>query len=62
MNLSFDKNGTLPLQALVSDVIYIPLETPLLAAARRRGNPTSNGLCMLLNQVWWFLLSKWALY
>jgi shikimate dehydrogenase len=40
----------LPVSALVSDVIYIPLETPLLAAARVRGNPTVNGLGMLLNQ------------
>lgn len=40
----------LPGQALVSDVIYVPLETPLLAAARLRGNPTVNGLGMLLNQ------------
>jgi shikimate dehydrogenase len=31
-------------------VIYIPMETPLLAAARQRGNPTVNGLGMLLNQ------------
>ena len=28
---------TLPTTALVSDAIYIPLETPLLAAARARG-------------------------
>jgi len=40
----------LPAHALVSDVIYTPLETPLLAAARLRGNPTVNGLGMLLNQ------------
>ncbi|MBI2724671.1 MAG: shikimate dehydrogenase [Polaromonas sp.] len=40
----------LPKHALVSDVIYVPLETPLLAAARKRGNPTVNGLGMLLNQ------------
>lgn len=40
----------LPLSALVSDVIYVPLETPLLAAARVRGNATVNGLGMLLNQ------------
>ena len=40
----------LPVEALVSDVIYVPLETPLLAAARLRGNPTVNGLGMLLNQ------------
>lgn len=40
----------LPAHALVSDIIYVPLETPLLAAARQRGNPTVNGLGMLLNQ------------
>ena len=40
----------LPRHTLVSDIIYVPLETPLLAAARLRGNPTVNGLGMLLNQ------------
>ena len=40
----------LPVSALVSDIIYIPKETPLLAAARARGNRTVNGLGMLLNQ------------
>jgi shikimate dehydrogenase len=40
----------LPKTAMVSDLIYIPLETPLLAAARERGNLTVNGLGMLLNQ------------
>ena len=40
----------LPGAALVSDIIYTPLETPLLAAARQRGNPTVNGLGMLLHQ------------
>jgi shikimate dehydrogenase len=35
---------------LVSDAIYVPLETPLLEAARERGNLTVNGLGMLLNQ------------
>lgn len=40
----------LPTTALVSDIIYIPLETPLLKAARLRGNPTVNGLGMLLHQ------------
>jgi shikimate dehydrogenase len=40
----------LPASALVSDIIYIPRETPLLAAARKRGNPTVNGLGMLLHQ------------
>ncbi len=41
---------SLPITALVSDAIYIPLETPLLETARLRGNPTVNGLGMLLNQ------------
>ncbi|QTN30518.1 shikimate dehydrogenase [Rhodoferax sp. AJA081-3] len=40
----------LPVQALVSDIIYVPLETPLLEAARLRGHVTVNGLGMLLNQ------------
>lgn len=40
----------LPGTALVSDIIYVPMETPLLAAARARGNPTVNGLGMLLHQ------------
>jgi shikimate dehydrogenase len=47
LDLSLDR---LPGHALVSDIIYVPLETPLLAAARQRGNPTVNGLGMLLNQ------------
>jgi shikimate dehydrogenase len=41
---------TLPVSALVSDIIYIPRETALLTAARKRGNPTVNGLGMLLHQ------------
>src|ERR1700730_17358693 len=40
----------LPTGALVCDIVYIPRETPLLAAARRRGNRTVNGLSMLLHQ------------
>lgn len=40
----------LPVSALVSDIVYIPKETPLLEAARARGNRTVNGLGMLLNQ------------
>jgi shikimate dehydrogenase len=47
LDISLNK---LPLTTLVSDAIYIPLETPLLAAARQRGNVTVNGLGMLLNQ------------
>jgi len=42
--------ATLPSGALVADIVYIPLETPLLAAARRRGNRTVDGLGMLLHQ------------
>lgn len=41
----------LPVRALVSDIVYVPVETPLLAAARARGNPTVDGLGMLLHQV-----------
>jgi shikimate dehydrogenase len=40
----------LPASALVADIVYIPLETPLLAAARRRGNRSVDGLGMLLHQ------------
>ena len=40
----------LPLAAIVNDIVYTPLETPLLAAARRRGNPVVDGLGMLLHQ------------
>jgi len=40
----------LPKSALAADIIYTPLETPFLAAARERGNPTVNGLGMLLHQ------------
>jgi shikimate dehydrogenase len=47
LELSLD---ALPATALVSDIIYIPRETPLLAAARKRGNPSVNGLGMLLHQ------------
>ena len=40
----------LPPDALVTDLVYTPLETPLLAAARARGNPVIDGLGMLLHQ------------
>jgi shikimate dehydrogenase len=36
--------------ALVNDIIYNPRETPLIAAARARGNRTVTGLGMLLHQ------------
>ncbi|HET7199687.1 MAG TPA: shikimate dehydrogenase, partial [Burkholderiales bacterium] len=47
LDLRLDK---LPQNALAADIVYIPLETPFLAAARKRGNRTINGLGMLLNQ------------
>ncbi len=47
LDLALDR---LPADALVCDIVYVPLETPLLAAARRRGNPTVDGLGMLLHQ------------
>lgn len=36
--------------AVVSDIVYVPLRTKLLAAAETRGFATSNGLDMLLYQ------------
>lgn len=36
--------------AVVADLVYAPLETSLLAAARARGNPAVEGLGMLLHQ------------
>jgi shikimate dehydrogenase len=40
----------LPKGAVVNDIVYVPLETPLLAAARARGNSAVDGLGMLLHQ------------
>jgi shikimate dehydrogenase len=40
----------LPTEAIVNDIVYVPLETPLLAAARARGNRCVDGLGMLLHQ------------
>ncbi len=42
--------GALPEHAVVTDIVYVPLETPLLAAARARGLRTADGLGMLLHQ------------
>lgn len=47
LDLSLDK---LPTTALVTDIVYIPLDTPLLVAAKARGNRTVAGLGMLLHQ------------
>ncbi len=40
----------LPAQAVVADLVYVPLETPLLAAARARNLRVADGLGMLLHQ------------
>jgi shikimate dehydrogenase len=42
--------GRLPSYAVVADLVYVPLETPLLAAARTHGLKTADGLGMLLHQ------------
>ncbi len=36
--------------ALVTDLVYTPLHTPLLSEAKRRGHPMIDGLGMLLHQ------------
>ena len=41
---------TLPAGAIVSDIVYVPLETPLLAAARAAGYHPVDGIGMLLHQ------------
>jgi shikimate dehydrogenase len=40
----------LPRSAVVCDIVYVPLETPLLRQARGRGNRTVDGLGMLLHE------------
>lgn len=47
LDLQLDR---LPATSLVCDIVYNPLETPLLAAARKRGNTIVDGLGMLLHQ------------
>lgn len=47
LDLPLDK---LPKTAYVSDIIYNPKETPLIVAAKQRGNATVGGLGMLLHQ------------
>jgi shikimate dehydrogenase len=42
--------GRLPGAAIVADLIYVPLDTPLLRAARARGLRTADGIGMLLHQ------------
>ncbi|MEM8916512.1 MAG: shikimate dehydrogenase, partial [Pseudomonadota bacterium] len=47
LDLSLD---LLPTDAVVTDNVYSPLETPLLAAAVQRGNSVVDGMGMLLHQ------------
>lgn len=42
--------GLLPRKALVTDIVYVPLLTPLLAEAQAQGLRTVDGLGMLLHQ------------
>lgn len=47
LTLSLD---ALPTSAVVTDIVYRPLVTPLLSLARDRGHPIVDGLGMLLHQ------------
>lgn len=56
-SLGMDGNAELPADiesihagAIVTDIVYVPLVTPLLAAAAARGLKTVDGLGMLLHQ------------
>jgi shikimate dehydrogenase len=42
--------GRLPADAVVADLVYVPLKTPLLSAAEARGLRCADGLGMLLHQ------------
>ncbi len=48
-NLSLDL-GEMPEHAVVADIVYVPLRTHLIEAARARGLRTAEGLGMLLHQ------------
>lgn len=47
LELALDR---LPSTAIVNDTVYVPLRTDLLTRAQARGNPTVDGLDMLLHQ------------
>ena len=47
LELSLD---VLPSCALVNDIVYTPLETQLLKEAKAKGNPSVDGIGMLLHQ------------
>src|SRR4029077_19556563 len=56
-SLGMDKEPSLDIDitklsgsAVVADIVYVPLETGLLAAARQRGHRVVDGLGMLLHQ------------
>ena len=42
--------GQLPSHAVVADLVYVPLVTPLIRSAKSRGLRTADGLGMLLHQ------------
>ncbi len=42
--------GALPTEAVITDIVYTPLTTPLLEEGASRGNLTVDGLGMLLHQ------------
>jgi len=42
--------SALPDRAVVADIVYVPLQTPLIEAARARGLRAAEGLGMLLHQ------------
>jgi shikimate dehydrogenase len=42
--------GRLPAEAVIADLVYVPLETELLKAAKARGLRAADGLGMLLHQ------------
>jgi shikimate dehydrogenase len=42
--------GRLPSHAIVADLVYVPLVTPLIRAAKAKGLRTADGLGMLLHQ------------
>ncbi len=49
-NFEYLESSLLSQQAAVYDMVYVPAETPLLAAARERGIACANGLGMLAAQ------------
>lgn len=44
------ETGLLPSHAVVADLVYVPLETSLIRAAKARGLRTADGLGMLMHQ------------